>query len=135
LITVLIAVRTTLMSSYPHHHGVAVHQSYHQPSSSTANFPDVHMQDATEPTRFGFFTGASNTDASGGVFTDIGGDPFKTALANTVRSNPNMKNHGLTFQLEKFLVQPVKETRISCTILMDALDECEDKEPVLGYLD
>jgi hypothetical protein len=32
------------------------------------------MQGATNPTRFGFFTGASNTDASGGVFTDIGGD-------------------------------------------------------------
>ena len=59
---------------------------------------------------------------------------FKTALANIIHSDSDLQNHGLTFQLEKFLAQPLKETGLSCTIVVDALDECEDKEPVSAFL-
>ena len=59
---------------------------------------------------------------------------FKTALVPVIRANPNVQDNSLPVQLEKLLVRPLKQTRLSTTIVVDALDECEDKEPVSEFL-
>jgi hypothetical protein len=59
---------------------------------------------------------------------------FKTALVPIIRINPNIQNDSLPVQLEKLLVRPFKQTKLSATIIVDALDECEDKEPVSEFL-
>jgi NACHT domain len=59
---------------------------------------------------------------------------FKTALVPIIRVNPNVQDDSLPIQLEKLLVRPFKQTGLSATIVVDALDECEDKEPVSEFL-
>ncbi|KIM78643.1 hypothetical protein PILCRDRAFT_11100 [Piloderma croceum F 1598] len=59
---------------------------------------------------------------------------FKTALVPIIRVNPNVQDDSLPVQLEKLLVRPFKQTGLSATIVVDALDECEDKEPVSEFL-
>jgi NACHT domain len=59
---------------------------------------------------------------------------FKTALVPIIRINPNVQDDSLPIQLEKLLVRPFKQTGLSATIVVDALDECEDKEPVSEFL-
>ena len=59
---------------------------------------------------------------------------FKTALVSIVRTNPNVQYDALHIQVEKLLVRPFKQTRLSATIVVDALDECEDREPVSEFL-
>jgi hypothetical protein len=61
-------------------------------------------------------------------------DDFKTALVPIIRSNPNVQYDALPVQLEKLLVRPFKQTGLFATIVVDALDECEDKEPVSEFL-
>jgi hypothetical protein len=59
---------------------------------------------------------------------------FKTALVLIIRANPNVQHDALHIQIEKLLVRPFKQTGLSATIVVDALDECEDKEPVSEFL-
>ncbi|KIM73999.1 hypothetical protein PILCRDRAFT_39996, partial [Piloderma croceum F 1598] len=59
---------------------------------------------------------------------------FKTALVPIIRANPNVQDDSLPVQLGKLLVRPFKQTGLSATIVVDALDECEDKEPVSEFL-
>ena len=59
---------------------------------------------------------------------------FKIALVSIIRTNPNVQYDALHIQLEKLLVRPFKQTGLSATIVVDALDECEDKEPVSEFL-
>ena len=59
---------------------------------------------------------------------------FKTALVPIIRANPNVQYDALQIQLEKLLVRPFKQTGLSATIVVDALDECEDMEPVSEFL-
>jgi hypothetical protein len=59
---------------------------------------------------------------------------FKTALVPVIRANPNVQDDSLPVQIEKLLVRPFKQTGLSATIVVDALDECEDKEPVSEFL-
>ena len=59
---------------------------------------------------------------------------FKTALMPIIRVNPNVQDDSLPVQLEKLLVRPFKQTGLSATIVVDALDECEDKGPVSEFL-
>ena len=59
---------------------------------------------------------------------------FKTALVPIIRASPNVQDDSLPVQLEKLLVRPFKQTGLSATIVVDALDECEDKEPVSEFL-
>ena len=59
---------------------------------------------------------------------------FKNALVPIIRANPNVQDDSLPIQLEKLLVRPFKQTGLSATIVVDALDECEDKEPVSEFL-
>ena len=59
---------------------------------------------------------------------------FKIALVSIIRANPNVQNDALHIQLEKLLVRPFKKTALSATIVVDALDECENNEPVSEFL-
>jgi hypothetical protein len=59
---------------------------------------------------------------------------FKSALVPIVRANPNVQYDSLPMQLEKLIVRPFKKSGLSATIAVDALDECEDKEPVSEFL-
>src|ERR1700733_13925967 len=59
---------------------------------------------------------------------------FKTALVPIIRANPNVQDDSLPVQLEKLLLRSFKKTGLSATIVVDALDECEDKEPVSEFL-
>jgi NACHT domain len=59
---------------------------------------------------------------------------FKAVLVPIIRANPNVQDDSLPVQLEKLLVRPFKQTGLSATIVVDALDECEDKEPVSEFL-
>ena len=51
-----------------------------------------------------------------------------------IHANPNVQDDSLPIQLEKLLVRPFKQTGLSATIVIDALDECKDKEPVSELL-
>jgi NACHT domain len=59
---------------------------------------------------------------------------FKTALVDIIRSVPDVEHDSLAVQLENLLVRPLKAVGLSTTIIVDALDECEDKEPVSAFL-
>jgi hypothetical protein len=59
---------------------------------------------------------------------------FKTALVSIICANPNVQYNTLHIQLEKLLVRPFKQTGLSTTIVVDALNECEDNEPVSEFL-
>jgi NACHT domain len=59
---------------------------------------------------------------------------YKTALAQIIRSDPDVEHDTLAVQFERLIVQPLKSTGLSLTIVVDALDECKDKEPVSAFL-
>jgi NACHT domain len=50
---------------------------------------------------------------------------YKDALIPIIKSNPNVGHESLDNQLEILIVQPLKLTKVSTTIVIDALDECE----------
>jgi len=59
---------------------------------------------------------------------------FREQLLKVLKVNPNVGRESLTSQLEKLIVRPFKETKISTLIVIDALDECKDKEPASALL-
>jgi len=59
---------------------------------------------------------------------------FKTVLVPIIHSNPKVQCDALPIQLEKLLVRPFKQMGLSSTIVVDALDECDDQEPVSEFL-
>ena len=60
--------------------------------------------------------------------------PFRKELLQTVRFNPDIGRESLCSQMENLLVGPLKATRISTLIIIDALDECKDEEPASAIL-
>ena len=65
---------------------------------------------------------------------------FRSILIPLIQSDPGIAYGSLCDQMEKLIIQPLKESGISTVIVIDALDECEDEEPasailsVLGWL-
>ena len=59
---------------------------------------------------------------------------FRSVLIPLVQSDPEIAGESLTNLMEKLIVQPLKETEISTVIVIDALDECKDEEPVSAIL-
>jgi len=59
---------------------------------------------------------------------------FKTNLVQIFLSDPDVVNDSLAVQFEKLIVRPLQQTQLNVTIVVDALDECEDKEPVSEFL-
>jgi Cdc6-like AAA superfamily ATPase len=65
---------------------------------------------------------------------------FRSSLIHLLQSNPDAIHESLQDQMEKFLVKPLQSAAISTVLVIDALDECKDKDPesaillVLGQL-
>jgi hypothetical protein len=59
---------------------------------------------------------------------------FKAALIPIIRSNPDVGHDSLAIQLEYLLVQPLRSIELSTTIVIDALDECEEDKPASAIL-
>ena len=59
---------------------------------------------------------------------------FRSILIPLIRSDPGIANESLYNQMEKLIVQPLRESDISTVIFIDALDECKDDEPASAIL-
>ena len=59
---------------------------------------------------------------------------FREQLLPVLKVNHDIERESLSSQLEKVIVRPFKKTGISTLIIIDALDECKDKEPASALL-
>jgi hypothetical protein len=59
---------------------------------------------------------------------------FRNELLQVLSTSPDIGQESLCSQMEKVVVGPLKTTRISTVIIIDALDECEDEEPASAIL-
>ena len=59
---------------------------------------------------------------------------FREQLVQVLSTNPGFGQESLCSQLEKLIVRPLKTTGISTLIIIDALDECKDKDPASALL-
>lgn len=53
----------------------------------------------------------------------------RSTLVHHLRSNPDIAHESLENQAEKLIVEPLKSADVAMVIVIDALDECKDKEP------
>ena len=60
--------------------------------------------------------------------------PFRKELLQVLKEHPDVRRQTLVSQMEKLLVGPLKATAIPTLIIIDALDECKDKEPASSIL-
>ena len=51
-----------------------------------------------------------------------------------MKGGPNVRHESLCSQMEKLLVGPLRATQTTTLIIIDALDECKDKEPASALL-
>jgi hypothetical protein len=59
---------------------------------------------------------------------------FRSIFIPLVQSDPGIAHESLYNQMNKLIVQPLKESAISTVIVIDALDECKDEEPASAIL-
>ena len=59
---------------------------------------------------------------------------FRDQLLRVLRASPSVGRESLCSQMEKVIVGPLKVSRIRTLIIIDALDECKDKEPTSAIL-
>ena len=59
---------------------------------------------------------------------------FRSILIPSIQSDPGIIDESLYHQMEKLIVQPLRESGISTVIVIDALDECKDDEPASAIL-
>ena len=59
---------------------------------------------------------------------------FRGELLQVLRANPDVGQETLCSQMERLIICPLKTTRISTLIIIDALDECKDEEPASAIL-
>jgi len=59
---------------------------------------------------------------------------FRGHLVKIIRRDPSVAHNSLISQLRDLLVDPLSATRISCVIVIDALDECVDDQPASAIL-
>jgi hypothetical protein len=59
---------------------------------------------------------------------------FRSIFVPLARSDPKIAYESLYNQMNKLIVQPLKESAISTAIIIDALDECKDEEPASAIL-
>jgi len=60
--------------------------------------------------------------------------PFRKVLLDVLKQRPDVGHESLCSQMEKLLVGPLKATATRTLIIIDALDECKDKEPASAIL-
>ncbi|KAF9642707.1 hypothetical protein BDM02DRAFT_3273353 [Thelephora ganbajun] len=59
---------------------------------------------------------------------------FRSIFVPLVQSYPAIVDESLYNQVKKLIVEPLKRSAISTVIVIDALDECKDKEPASAIL-
>ena len=59
---------------------------------------------------------------------------FRSLFVPLAQSDPGIAHESLYNQMHKLIVQPLKESKISTVIIIDALDECKDEEPASAIL-
>ena len=60
--------------------------------------------------------------------------PFRKQLLQVLKASPNVGQESLCSQMEKLIVGPLGAAHIPTLIIIDALDECKDKEPASAIL-
>ena len=59
---------------------------------------------------------------------------FRKELLEVLKERPDVGHESLCSQMEKLIVGPLQATSIPTLIIIDALDECKDKEPASAIL-
>ena len=59
---------------------------------------------------------------------------FRSILLPLIQSDPGIASESLYNQTKKLIVRPLRKSRISTVIIIDALDECEDEESASAIL-
>jgi hypothetical protein len=59
---------------------------------------------------------------------------FREELLKLLKTDPDVGRESLSSQMEKLVVGPFKTTQIRTLIIIDALDECKDKQPESAIL-
>ena len=59
---------------------------------------------------------------------------FRSILVRLLRSNPDIVNESLYYQMETLIVEPLSSLTIPMVIVIDALDECMDEDPQSAIL-
>ncbi|TFK38077.1 hypothetical protein BDQ12DRAFT_666303 [Crucibulum laeve] len=62
----------------------------------------------------------------------------KSMLIDTMSNEPNLHEQALHYQLNKLLINPIRATRLEWSkiiIIIDALDECDDKELISDFIE
>jgi hypothetical protein len=59
---------------------------------------------------------------------------LRKELLQVLKARPDVGRESLCSQVEKLIIGPLKATRISTLIIIDALDECKDEEPASAIL-
>ena len=59
---------------------------------------------------------------------------FREQLVQVLKFNHDVERESLSSQLEKVIIRPFKQTQIPALIIIDALDECNDREPASALL-
>ena len=59
---------------------------------------------------------------------------FRKELVQVLKAHRGVEQESLCSQMEKLIISPFKTTQISTLIIIDALDECKDKEPASAIL-
>ena len=59
---------------------------------------------------------------------------FREQLLEVLKASPDVGRESLSSQVEKIIVRPLTETKIPTLIIIDALDECTDREPASALL-
>ena len=60
--------------------------------------------------------------------------PLRAHVVATIKKDPTIAHTSLISQLENLLIHPLSEAKISCIIIIDALDECYDDQPSSAIL-
>ena len=59
---------------------------------------------------------------------------FRSFIVKTIKRDPTLAHTSLISQLENLLIGPLSEAKVSCVIVIDALDECIDDQPASAIL-
>ncbi|KAF9643222.1 hypothetical protein BDM02DRAFT_3063517, partial [Thelephora ganbajun] len=59
---------------------------------------------------------------------------FRSIFVPLVQSDPEIAHESLYNQMKKLIVKPLEKSTISTVIVIDALDECKDREPASAIL-
>ena len=59
---------------------------------------------------------------------------FRSEIIYAIKRDPLVARNSLISQLEHLIVVPLSATKLSCVIIMDALDECVDDQPASAIL-